>query len=313
MSNYKEYEDLLSKTSDEVVVFLLQKYGPAQDDYFREQSYQRFMDGEIKSIQKGKHSRTSEGLFCHHIDENKSLNLSNFSFIKVNKIPFESQKKNRLVYCDLIEHAVLHALIAQETSEKLGFPGYMMYLIPKIEEWYLDEIIPTSPWEKNCYNKSFLTPEETVNIIKKMQEKLALPYCNTPSDYYEHKKRVARRLEYGKLATARERKRKELEQTEEYKEIEKDREIEFQKKSKEQFYHNYPNLINTDIDLSTPRRKLIAMLYDYKYKNIYKSKKELDLAMKPIISDKLFEELYLVISNAVNDKDSVDLSMKGCD
>lgn len=302
MSKYKEYEELLLKTSDEAVSFLLQKYGPAQDDYFREQSYQRFMDGEIKSIQKGKHSRTSEGLFCHHIDENKNLNLSNFSFIKVNKIPFESQKKDRLVYCDLIEHTVLHALIAQETSKKLGFPGYMMYLIPKIEEWYLDEIIPASPWEKSCYNKSFLIPEETVNIIKKMQEKLVLPYCNTISDYYEHKKRVARRLEYGKLAMARERKRKELEQTEEYKEIEKEREIEFQKKSKEEFYRTYPNFNNTDIHLGTPRRKLIAMLYDHKYKNIYKNKKELDLAMKPIISDKILEELHLAIFNVEDDK-----------
>ncbi|QMT19154.1 hypothetical protein H1Q58_16345 (plasmid) [Planococcus maritimus] len=302
MSNYKEYEGMLSKNSDEAVAFLLQKYGPAQDDYFRERSYRRFMDGEIKSIQKGKHSRTSEGLFCHHIDENKSLNLSNFSFIKVNKIPFESQKKDRLVYCDLIEHAVLHALIAQETSKKLGFPGYMMYLIPKIEEWYLDEIIPASPWEKNCYNKSFLIPEETVNIIKKMQGKLDLPYCNTISDYYEHKKRVARRLEYGKLAMARERKRKELEQTEKYKEIEREREIEFQKKSMEEFYRTYPNFNNTDIHLGTPRRKLIAMLYDYKYKNIYKSKKELDLSMKPIMSNKILEELHSVIFNVEDDE-----------
>lgn len=44
------------------------------------------------------------------------------------------------------------------------------------------------------------------------------------------------------------------------------------------------------------------MLYDYKYKNIYISKKELDLAMKPIISDKLFEELCFVISNVEDDK-----------
>ena len=305
MSKYKEYEELLSKNSDDVVAFLLQKYGPAQDDYFREQSYQKFMDGEIKSIQKGKHSRTSEGLFCHHIDENKSLNLSNFSFIKVNKIPFESQKKDRLVYCDLIEHAVLHALIAQETSKKLGFPGYMMYLIPKIEEWYLDEIIPASPWEKDCYNKSFLIPEETVNIIKKMQEKLDLPYCNTISDYYEHKKRVARMLEQGKLAVAKEkeRRREELEEPEKYKakcekierEIqEKERKIE--EKRRAEFYHIYPKFKDAGIYTNTPRLKVIAMLYDCKYKNIYKSKKELESAMKPIIKDKLLDELHMAIS-----------------
>lgn len=307
MGNYKEYEDLLSKTYDEAVAFLLQKYGSVQDDYFKEQAYQMFMDGKVETIQKGKHSRTSEGLVCHHIDENKGLNLSNLSFIKRDKIPFEYQKKDRLVYCDFIEHTVLHALIAQETDRKFGFPGYGLYLIPRLEEWYLDEIIPTIPWEKNCYNKSFLIPEETVNIIKKMQEKLDLPYCNTPFDYYEHKKKVARMLEYGELLRAREKERKrdeleQLEQPEKYKEKLKNIEIKMRKERNEEFYHIYPNFNNTEIYFDTPRRKLIAMLHDYKYKNIYKSKKELDLAMKPIISDKLLDELHLVISNVEDDK-----------
>lgn len=71
MDSYKEYLVLLSKSYEEANEVLLQKYGPAQDDYFREASYQRFMNGEIKSITKGKFSRTSEGLYCHHIDEIK--------------------------------------------------------------------------------------------------------------------------------------------------------------------------------------------------------------------------------------------------
>ena len=64
MNRYNEYLDLQSKTYAEAVDFLLQKYGPAQDDYFREKSYQRFMNREIKSISKGKISRTHEGLYC---------------------------------------------------------------------------------------------------------------------------------------------------------------------------------------------------------------------------------------------------------
>jgi hypothetical protein len=97
MNRYKEYEDLLSKTYDEAVEFLLQKYGTAKDDYFSEKSYQRFMAGEIKNITTGKYKRTSEGLYCHHIDEKKNLNISNQSFIKENKVSFEFQKKDRLV------------------------------------------------------------------------------------------------------------------------------------------------------------------------------------------------------------------------
>ncbi|MFP3321667.1 hypothetical protein R0K05_01105 [Planococcus sp. SIMBA_160] len=155
MGNYKEYENLLSKTYGEAVEFLLKKYGSVQHDYFIEKAYQRFMAGEIKTIQKGAHTRTSDGLVCHHIDEKKILNLSNLSYIKRDKIPFRYQKKERLVYCDFIEHAILHALIAKETAGKFGAPGYIVYLVPTLEEWYLDETVPTSPWQKNCFNKSF--------------------------------------------------------------------------------------------------------------------------------------------------------------
>jgi len=37
---------------DESVGFLLQKYGPAQDDHFRGKSYQRSMNQELKDSTK---------------------------------------------------------------------------------------------------------------------------------------------------------------------------------------------------------------------------------------------------------------------
>ena len=100
VDKYNSYLELLSKTYEEAVIFLLQKYGPAQDDYFREKSYQRFLNGEIKSITKGKTTRTNEGLYCHHIDENKWLKASDKEFVRKYQIPFESQRKDRLIYCD---------------------------------------------------------------------------------------------------------------------------------------------------------------------------------------------------------------------
>src|SRR5699024_11101712 len=105
------------------VDILLQKYGHALDDYYREASYVRFMQGEIKNITKGKYSRTSEGLYCHHIDEIKILKISDQSFIKRDNIPFRHQKRERLIYCDLIEHTILHVLITKETSNEFGLPG----------------------------------------------------------------------------------------------------------------------------------------------------------------------------------------------
>src|SRR5699024_11672799 len=58
------------------------------------------------------------------------------------EIPFEYQKKERLVYCDLIEHSILHVLIAKETSSEFGYLGLDFYLLPDIESWYLDKTIP---------------------------------------------------------------------------------------------------------------------------------------------------------------------------
>lgn len=190
MNNYKEYKDLLSNTYDEVVIYLLNKYGPAIDDYFRESSYQRFMNGEIKNITTGKASRTSEGLYCHHIDQNKWLNISVQNFVKKYNIPFESQRRDKLVYCDLIEHTILHVLIAKGTSSKFGLPGYEVYLRTLIEQWYLEEIKPSPEWMQRCFHKSFLEPQIAFNLLKEMQRQLGESYYNTLEDYYDTQKKI---------------------------------------------------------------------------------------------------------------------------
>ena len=135
-----EYLSLLELTYTEAVQYLLSKYGPATVDYYSEQSYERFLRGEIKSITKRKYSRTQEGLYCHHIDENKFENLSNINFIRVNKYPFKYQTKDRLVYCDLFEHLILHTLIAKETLGKFGLRGYFSYIEPMIKDWYINDL-----------------------------------------------------------------------------------------------------------------------------------------------------------------------------
>ncbi|MHA5109763.1 hypothetical protein R5R44_01195 [Oenococcus oeni] len=85
---FQDYEDLLDQNYQGVVATLLAKYGPATDNYFKETTYQRFLNGEIKSPVKGRISRTAEGLYCHHIDENKFLNMANSSYIRGQKISF---------------------------------------------------------------------------------------------------------------------------------------------------------------------------------------------------------------------------------
>lgn len=169
MTKMTEYKQLLSKNYDKAVEFLVEKYGAAEDDYFSEKSYERFFKGEIKQITKGKFSRSVDGLECHHIDENKFLHMTNMDCIKGQSIPFESHQKEKLVFCDVIEHAILHILIAKATSLDLGTPGYTVFLRPKIQDWYLDKIIPQkSKHHITCYHKAYIKAEEASELLEIM-------------------------------------------------------------------------------------------------------------------------------------------------
>lgn len=88
---------------DQLVQYLLNKYGGAKCDYFAKTNCKN----RSKLI-----SRTNEGLICHHVDEDKVSNLS----VSESAIcyPFDYQKKERLVYCNYIEHLLLHIVIVKD-------------------------------------------------------------------------------------------------------------------------------------------------------------------------------------------------------
>lgn len=202
MDKIEGYFALLSKSYDEAVEFLLKKNGSAEDDYFREQSYERFLKGEIKKITKGKFSRSVEGLERHHIDENKFLNMTNGSFIKSQKIPFKYHKKERLVFCDVIEHTILHALIAKETSLEFGYPGYKIFLSRKIRDWYIDKVIPQkSKWHITCYHKAYITAEDASDLLGKMDSILSAEQERINHEELEKKKKMIEKGNFRNLTS----------------------------------------------------------------------------------------------------------------
>jgi len=292
MNKFCEYQNLLTKTYDEAVDILLQKYGHALDDYYREASYVRFMQGEIKNITKGKYSRTSEGLYCHHIDEIKILKISDQSFIKRDNIPFRHQKRERLIYCDLIEHTILHVLITKETSNEFGLPGYEVYLKPMIIEWYVEETLPKPQWMQKCFKKSFLTPDEAVAIIKEMEEKIGrTTHYHDAESYFEDIRR--KEQEADELRREMEERQRIEDELLRKKAVEKAKQL---KKEKERvFYSTYPEFKQLSIHPEISRQKIISLLFEYKYSESYKTRKELDSAMKPLIRDKLLSELYEIV------------------
>lgn len=164
---FQGYLTLTKMTYTQAVETLKKKYGMAKEDYFTESSYNDFMLGKRKTLTKVRTiSRTKEGLYCHHVMENRGLNLANKDYLQHFGYPFEWQKKENLVYCDAIEHMILHAIIAKETNSKFGYPGYSVFLEPEVFDWYCNGLKPTPAWQVNCYNKAFLEANQVKQIIQ---------------------------------------------------------------------------------------------------------------------------------------------------
>lgn len=169
---YNYYINLLNLTYQEAVQFLLEKHGEVVDNYYKEESYAKFLNGDIKKITRGKYTKSKEGLYCHHILENEHENISNKEYITHFKYPYEYHLKENLVYCDLIEHLILHALITKETNGDRGFNGLIQFLIPTAEEWYIDGDEPRKIWMQLCRERAFLSKEFTEKLLSDVDELL---------------------------------------------------------------------------------------------------------------------------------------------
>lgn len=101
--NSKEIEYELSLPYFKLVDYLKEKYGKAKCDYF--------CNKKCRSVNK-KVRRRNEGLDCHHIYEAKYANLSCKEKIRALQFPYKFQRRENLVYCNLIEHFILHIKIA---------------------------------------------------------------------------------------------------------------------------------------------------------------------------------------------------------
>ena len=119
-------------TYAQLVEYLQNKYGTAQFSYY--------CTPTCKSKNR-KVSRTSEGLLCHHIDEDKAILLSNSEYAIQN--PFDYQLPDRLVYCNYLEHLLLHVAIMREPrhpkaneDEVPGIGGALKFICPEINDYF---------------------------------------------------------------------------------------------------------------------------------------------------------------------------------
>lgn len=96
--------------------------------------------------------------------------MSNVNYIITLNIPYDYQRKERSFYCNLLEHTILYALIVFDTYGQFGFEGLVIYLMPKVIDWYLFEMVPSDPRWFPPYIKRFLyinAPEVIIEAIKR--------------------------------------------------------------------------------------------------------------------------------------------------
>lgn len=147
MDGTSYYESMLKMSYQNIVSSLLKKYGSAKHNYFK--------DAACK-IENSLVTRTSEGLFCHHIDEDKAIMLCNDKFAVNN--PFEYQKADRLVYCNLLEHLLLHVKIAENPNpdangnELPGIGGAISFICKELNDIYSGKEF-VDDWRKNVADK----------------------------------------------------------------------------------------------------------------------------------------------------------------
>lgn len=122
-------KQLLEMNYKEVVQVLIQKYGQPKKSYFHNNKYWN---------SNSSNSRTKEGLIIHHIDEDKAIMLSDKDFAKLK--PWGFQLPDRLVYCNLLEHLVLHIKIMEYghsiKHNNVGIGGVINFIIPQLNDMY---------------------------------------------------------------------------------------------------------------------------------------------------------------------------------
>lgn len=143
-----DYLQLLKMNYEEAIQYLQAKYGRCPLPYF----VYKNSSTHTKGI-----TRTSEGLYIHHVLETVVDNLSSkdlnnprlleYAFdldrIDIEEVFWEMQQPEYLVYCDLLEHLILHIKINTMRNAKEGYfciDGVINHLIPLLNEMYYKNI-----------------------------------------------------------------------------------------------------------------------------------------------------------------------------
>ena len=159
----KEYEKVKNYTYLEYCDYLQQKYGVGLCDYMKPDWTKN----------NTKVTRTKDGLYVHHKYEDHAILLGKPEFAKNN--PYEWQKKENLIYCNLLEHLLLHQLICEYPAEnktikeKVGNGGIVQFIVPELNDVY-SGWISKKAWEQNCHRAIINNKDVYLLILKRYKD-----------------------------------------------------------------------------------------------------------------------------------------------
>ena len=160
--NIQEYEKVKNYTYLEYCDYLQQKYGIGLCNYMSE-----------NWKKNAKVTRTKEGLYVHHKYEDHAIMLGNPEYARSN--PYEWQKKENLVYCNLLEHLLLHQLICEYPAkdknehEKVGIGGIVNFIVPELNDVY-SGWVSRQPWQQICHNVIIKDKNVYLQILKRYKD-----------------------------------------------------------------------------------------------------------------------------------------------
>lgn len=159
--NINEYKSVSEMNYQQYCDYLQQKYGKGKYNYF------------TSTWNKNrKVSRTAEGLVAHHKYEDHAAKLADVDFAM--EYPFEWQLAENLVYCDYLEHLLLHILICESgfknaiKGELVGIGGIMDFIAPELNDLY-SGFVTKQEWRMNCHKKVIDDKDVYLTLLRRLK------------------------------------------------------------------------------------------------------------------------------------------------
>lgn len=146
--------------------FLKKKYGKVPGNYF------------INDKKNTKITRGKEGLFIHHIYETKYDMLCNWEHCVLfhpEEALEEAQEAENLVYCNLLEHYLLHLLIEKDGYRHYGCSGgIFIWIGPELNDVY-SGFTSKLTWKNKSYDLILGEKEDYIKLVQQFSEDSKVP------------------------------------------------------------------------------------------------------------------------------------------